>query len=474
MNKNLDLEYKHEWLQKMADVCEASSTIDSTLFDKYEVKRGLRDLNGQGVLTGLTEISEIRSYTVIDHDMVPCEGKLYYQGIDIEEIVDGFLQEKRFGYEEVVYLLLFGELPTESQLEDLKDILAEYRKSLPSSFVRDIIMKAPSSDLMNTLGRSVLTLYSYDTKADDTTTENVLRQCLELVALLPMFAVYGYQAANYFHEGSSFFLHPPKEEYSTAENILHMLRPDSKFTPLEAKILDIALVLHAEHGGGNNSTFTDHVVTSSGTDTYAAISAALGSLKGPRHGGANKKVSLMFEDMKKNVHDWEDDEEIKTLWSKLYEINNVDIILIMIYTGLRPTELLEIQTENVHLDEKYMVGGMKTEAGKDRIIPLNDKIIPLVKNRYDPNKKYLINNKFGNHYTYGTYMNGNFNTCMGKLKMKHLPHDGRHTFASLMDNAGANDVCIKLIMGHSMKNDTTKGTYTHKTLEELLTEVNKI
>ena len=301
MNKNLDLEYKHEWLQKMADVCEASSTIDSTLFDKYEVKRGLRDLNGQGVLTGLTEISEIRSYTVIDHDMVPCEGKLYYQGIDIEEIVDGFLQEKRFGYEEVVYLLLFGELPTESQLEDLKDILAEYRKSLPSSFVRDIIMKAPSSDLMNTLGRSVLTLYSYDTKADDTTTENVLRQCLELVALLPMFAVYGYQAANYFHEGSSFFLHPPKEEYSTAENILHMLRPDSKFTPLEA----------------NNSTFTDHVVTSSGTDTYAAISAALGSLKGPRHGGANKKVSLMFEDMKKNVHDWEDDEEIKTYLTAL-------------------------------------------------------------------------------------------------------------------------------------------------------------
>ena len=271
MNKNLDLEYKHEWLQKMADVCEASSTIDSTLFDKYEVKRGLRDLNGQGVLTGLTEISEIRSYTVIDHDMVPCEGKLYYQGIDIEEIVDGFLQEKRFGYEEVVYLLLFGELPTESQLEDLKDILAEYRKSLPSSFVRDIIMKAPSSDLMNTLGRSVLTLYSYDTKADDTTTEN----------------------------------------------ILHMLRPDSKFTPLEAKILDIALVLHAEHGGGNNSTFTDHVVTSSGTDTYAAISAALGSLKGPRHGGANKKVSLMFEDMKKNVHDWEDDEEIKTYLTAL-------------------------------------------------------------------------------------------------------------------------------------------------------------
>ena len=319
MNKNLDLEYKHEWLQKMADVCEASSTIDSTLFDKYEVKRGLRDLNGQGVLTGLTEISEIRSYTVIDHDMVPCEGKLYYQGIDIEEIVDGFLQEKRFGYEEVVYLLLFGELPTESQLEDLKDILAEYRKSLPSSFVRDIIMKAPSSDLMNTLGRSVLTLYSYDTKADDTTTENVLRQCLELVALLPMFAVYGYQAANYFHEGSSFFLHPPKEEYSTAENILHMLRPDSKFTPLEAKILDIALVLHAEHGGGNNSTFTDHVVTSSGTDTYSAISASIGSLKGPRHGGANLKVLQMFDDIKEHCPDWKDKAAITEYLAKILD-----------------------------------------------------------------------------------------------------------------------------------------------------------
>lgn len=186
------------------------------------------------------------------------------------------------------------------------------------------------------------------------------------------------------------------------------------------------------------------------------------------------KRFIVWTNSTEQIHDRYSDEEIKTLWSKLYEINNVDIILIMIYTGLRPTELLEIQTKNVHLDEKYMVGGMKTEAGKDRIIPLNDKIIPLVKNRYDPNKKYLINNKFGNHYTYGTYMNGNFNTCMGKLKMKHLPHDGRHTFASLMDSAGANDVCIKLIMGHSMKNDTTKGTYTHKTLEELLAEVNKI
>ena len=312
MSNNLNAGYRNEWLHKMALVCEASSTIDSTLYEKYEVKRGLRDLNGRGVLTGLTEISEIQSTKISDGVQVPCDGKLFYQGIDIEEIVDGFLSEKRFGYEEVVYLLIFGKLPNESELEELKDMLANYRQSLPTSFVRDIIMKAPSVDLMNTLGRSVLTLYSYDDRADDITTENVLRQCLQLVALFPMFAVYGYQASCYFHEGTSFFLHPPKAEYSTAENILHMLRPNSKFSPLEAKILDIALVLHAEHGGGNNSTFTDHVVTSSGTDTYAAISAALGSLKGPRHGGANKKVSQMFDDMKQKVKNWEDEDEVES------------------------------------------------------------------------------------------------------------------------------------------------------------------
>ena len=317
MSNNLNAGYRNEWLHKMASVCEASSTIDSTLYGKYEVKRGLRDLNGRGVLTGLTEISEIQSTKISDGVQVPCDGKLFYQGIDIEEIVDGFLSEKRFGYEEVVYLLIFGKLPNESELEELKDMLANYRQSLPTSFVRDIIMKAPSVDLMNTLGRSVLTLYSYDDRADDITTENVLRQCLQLVALFPMFAVYGYQAACYFHEGTSFFLHPPKAEYSTAENILHMLRPDSKFSPLEAKILDIALVLHAEHGGGNNSTFTNHVVTSSGTDTYSAISASIASLKGPRHGGANLKVLQMFDDIKEHCKDWNNEEQIKEYLNKI-------------------------------------------------------------------------------------------------------------------------------------------------------------
>ena len=319
MSNNLNAGYRNEWLHKMASVCEASSTIDSTLYEKYEVKRGLRDLNGRGVLTGLTEISEIQSTKISDGVQVPCDGKLFYQGIDIEEIVDGFLSEKRFGYEEVVYLLIFGKLPNESELEELKDMLANYRQSLPTSFVRDIIMKAPSVDLMNTLGRSVLTLYSYDDRADDITTENVLRQCLQLVALFPMFAVYGYQAACYFHEGTSFFLHPPKAEYSTAENILHMLRPDSKFSPLEAKILDIALVLHAEHGGGNNSTFTTRVVTSAGTDTYSAIAAAMSSLKGPKHGGANIKVMQMMNDIRENVHDWSDRDEVKSYLGKMLD-----------------------------------------------------------------------------------------------------------------------------------------------------------
>ena len=319
MSKHLDTECNKEWLEKKASECEEHSKIDSDLYANYEVKRGLRDLSGQGVLTGLTEISEIRSYTIVDRDMIPCEGKLYFRGVDVEEIVDGFLQEKRFGYEEVVYLLLFGELPTETQLEELKQLLSEYRASLPPDFVRDIIMKAPSVDLMNTLARSVLTLYSYDKMADDTSTANVLRQCLQLIALFPMFAVYGYQASSYFHEGAGFFIHPPKPEYSTAENILHMLRPDSSFTPLEAKILDIALVLHAEHGGGNNSTFTNHVVTSSGTDTYSAVAASLGSLKGPRHGGANIKVSLMFADMKEKIKNWTDEDEVREYLTALLQ-----------------------------------------------------------------------------------------------------------------------------------------------------------
>jgi citrate synthase len=290
-------------------VCIKNSSIDLSLYNKYEVNQGLRDLNGNGVLTGLTEISEIQSKTLIDGKSIPCDGKLFYRGIDIEKIVGGFVKEKRFGFEEVTYLLILGELPTKMQLNDFKGIIAKYR-TLPTSFVRDIIMKAPSFDMMNTLARSVLTLYSYDENANDTSISNVLRQCLQLIALFPLLSVYGYQAYVHYYNDKSLIIHTPKEELSTAENILYMLRADSKYTELEARILDLALVLHAEHGGGNNSTFTTHVVSSSGTDTYSTIAAALGSLKGPKHGGANIKVVQMFKDMKENISNWEDEDEI--------------------------------------------------------------------------------------------------------------------------------------------------------------------
>ena len=295
---------------KYADLCLANDGIDPELYTKYEVKRGLRDLNGKGVLTGLTDISEIESFREVDGKSVPCEGRLFYRGIDVEEIVRGFVTEKRFGFEETTFLLLFGRMPNRQELDEFTQTLSSYR-TLPTSFVRDIIMKAPSSDMMNTLARSVLTLYSYDDMANDTSIPNVLRQCLELIALFPVLSVYGYQAYNHYVNGQSLFIHSPQPELSTAENILYMLRPDSKYSELEAKILDIALVLHAEHGGGNNSTFTTHVVTSSGTDTYSTMAAALGSLKGPKHGGANIKVMNMFEDMKKNIKDWHDEDEVR-------------------------------------------------------------------------------------------------------------------------------------------------------------------
>lgn len=296
-------------VEALSKLCTGSDRIPEELFLKYQVNRGLRDLDGNGVLTGLTEISEIQSKLVRDGKAIPCEGKLYYRGVNIEDIVDGFVKEKRFGFEEVSYLLLFGNLPTKEQQGEFSDLLAHYR-NLPTSFVRDIIMKAPSKDMMNTLARSVLTLYSYDERADDISIPNVLRQCLQLIALFPCLSVYGYQAYNHYIGGNSLFIHTPDPSLSTAENILHLLRADGSYTELEAHILDLALVLHAEHGGGNNSTFTTHVVSSSGTDTYSTIAASLGSLKGPKHGGANIKVVQMFEDMKKVLHDWHDEEEV--------------------------------------------------------------------------------------------------------------------------------------------------------------------
>ncbi|WP_312694347.1 citrate/2-methylcitrate synthase [Caproiciproducens sp.] len=302
---------------ELTGLCKSHSTIDPALFAKYDVKRGLRDINGKGVLTGLTEISEIISSREIDGKSVPCEGELYYRGINIEHIVRGFIAENRFGFEETTYLLLFGELPDTARLEEFKKLLSKYR-TLPTNFVRDIIMKAPSFDMMNTLARSVLTLYAYDERPNDTSLPNVLRQCLEMIALFPQLAVYGYQAyAHDMDRNNSFFIHAPKPELSVAENILYMLRIDNKYTALEARILDLALVLHAEHGGGNNSSFTTHVVASSGTDAYSVIAAALSSLKGPKHGGANIKVMKMFEDMKQNIDDWEDEDKVADYLSRL-------------------------------------------------------------------------------------------------------------------------------------------------------------
>ena len=301
---------------RLAKKSEEAGIIDSELYTRYDVKRGLRDINGKGVLAGLTHISDVRATEIKDGVSVPAHGKLFYRGYNVQDLINGFTKDDRFGFEETAYLLLFGELPNSTELAEFRKLLGSYR-SLPTSFVRDIIMKAPSKDMMNTLARSVLTLYSYDDRADDTSLPNVLRQCMQLISLFPMLSIYGYQAYSHYHDGNSLFIHQPIPELSTAENILHILRPDSSYTPLEAKILDIALVLHMEHGGGNNSSFTTHVVTSSLTDTYSTIAAAIGSLKGPRHGGANIKVVKMFEEMKREIHDWEDEEEVSCYLKKL-------------------------------------------------------------------------------------------------------------------------------------------------------------
>ncbi len=286
------------------------------LYGKYDVKRGLRDLNGQGVLAGLTKISNVEAYRMENGKKIPCEGRLFYRGINVKDLTQGFLKDGRLGFEEVTYLLVFGCLPDEKELDDFKQLLSAQR-SLPRNFVRDVIMKAPSRDMMNTLSRSVLTLYSYDNNPEDISLPNVLRQCLNLIAVFPMLSVYGYQAYNHYIMGKSLYIHQPSRELSTAENILRLLRPDKKYTKLEAMILDLALILHMEHGGGNNSTFTTHVVSSSGTDTYSAIAAALGSLKGPKHGGANIKVVKMFQDLQEHVTDYADEEMVTDYLKKL-------------------------------------------------------------------------------------------------------------------------------------------------------------
>ncbi|MBZ4654258.1 MAG: citrate synthase [Peptococcaceae bacterium] len=295
---------------KLSRLAEKNNKIEQELYQKYDVKRGLRNSNGTGVLVGLTGIGDVHGYRMENGVKVPVEGKLFYRGIEIGDLIAGFQKDKRFGFEEICYLLLFGELPSKDDLELFNNLLGEYRK-LPDGFTEDMVLKVPSKDIMNKLARSVLAAYCYDSNPDDISVENVLRQSMELIARFPTMVAYGYQAKSRYYDKKSLYIHSPQSQLSTAENILHMIRPTSEFTRLEAELLDLALVLHAEHGGGNNSTFTIRVITSTDTDTYSAVAAAIGSLKGPKHGGANIKVLKMVEDIKANVRDWEDEKALK-------------------------------------------------------------------------------------------------------------------------------------------------------------------
>ena len=314
--KNTKLEMFDNYTEKYSRICIEKSSIEPSLFETHGVKRGLRDKNGKGVVSGITNISSVQAYEEIDGQSVPCDGKLLYRGYDVIELVNGLVKNKRHGFEETTYLLLFGSLPNDKQLTEFKGILAGSR-ILPKNFVKDVIMKAPSKDIMNSLTKSILTLASYDERVSDLALDNVLRQCFALIATFPMLAVYGYHAYNHYECDGSFYIHRPDENLSTAENILRMLRPDTRYSELEARVLDIALLLHMEHGGGNNSTFTTRVVSSAGSDTYSAIAAALSSLKGPKHGGANIKVVEMINDIKSNVADLRDEEEIKCYLAKI-------------------------------------------------------------------------------------------------------------------------------------------------------------
>ncbi len=299
------------------DLCVKNDTISDTLFQEYGVNRGLRDVNGKGVLTGLTNISKILSFKEVDGVKEPCDGELWYRGYNVKTLINS-LEADDFGFEKTAYLLLFGELPSKEEEEEFASVLGSCR-TLPTNFTRDVIMKAPSKDIMNSMTRSILTLASYDDKTSVGGIDNCIRQCIQLIANFPMLAVYGYHAYNHYENDSSMYIHRPKQELSTAENFLRMLRPDNQYTQLEAKVLDVALMLHMEHGGGNNSTFTTRVVTSAGTDTYSAIAAAMSSLKGPKHGGANIKVMEMMQDIRAHVSDWGDRDEVKAYLGKMLD-----------------------------------------------------------------------------------------------------------------------------------------------------------
>ncbi|MCM1180790.1 MAG: citrate/2-methylcitrate synthase [Clostridium sp.] len=348
-------EDQHANFNELVKYCMISGEIDLNLYSEYDVKRGLRDSNGKGVLTGLTEIADVVSTAVVDGKKVPADGKLYYQGYNVEDIIRGEAKH-RYAFEETTYLLLFGELPTEKQLKQFIGILSNLSE-LTNQFVRDVIMKKPSSNIMNALQKCVLTLYSYDDNPDDISVQNVLMQSLQLIAKMPLISVYAYHAHRHFNLNDSLVIRNPNPNLSIAENILQMLRPNGQFTELEAMVLDVCLVLHAEHGGGNNSTFTNHVVTSSGTDTYSATAASIASLKGPRHGGANLKVQEMFDDIKENVSNWENTEEIAAYLERILNrevFDHAGLIYGMghaVYTDSDPREVI-LKKYAMHLSEE--------------------------------------------------------------------------------------------------------------------------
>lgn len=367
-------QFESTMLETLNLTVEKKGIINPALYSKYEVKRGLRDLDGKGVLVGLTEIGDVHSYILDEGEMVPVPGRLIYRGFDITDLCKGFMADDRYGFEETAYLLLFGNLPDKNALKDFEQLLSIYQK-LPEDFARDMILKAPSKDIMNGLARSVLAMYSFDDNPEDTSIKNVLKQCIKLIAYFPSLAVYGYQAFSHYHGNQSLYIHSPRTDLSTAENILYMLRPDSKYTKLEATLLDLALVLHAEHGGGNNSSFVTHVVTSTGTDTYSAIAAAIGSLKGPRHGGANHKVLEMFEDMKENLEDWEDDDEIERYLTRILNKEAFDRLGLIygmghaVYSVSDPREVILKEYAGQLAQEKGLEKEFKLYANVERLAP---------------------------------------------------------------------------------------------------------
>ena len=362
-------------IEKLTEIAEKNNLIEPENYLQYEVKRGLRNRNGTGVLIGLTKVGDVRGYILDEGEKEPVHGRLAYRGININHIVNGFQQGKRFGFEEVCYLLIFGHLPNEKQLEDFNKLLGKCR-ALPDGFTEDMVLQAPSKDIMNKLARSVLALYSYDENPDNTSMQNVLRQCIELVARFATLAAYGYQAKAHYYGGSSLYIHNPQQELGTAENLLHMIRPDNQYTQMEAELLDLVLVLHAEHGGGNNSAFATRVVSSSGTDTYSAIAAAVGSLKGPKHGGASNKVREMMDDVKTNIKDWEDEAEIETYLAKILQKQAFDqsgLIYGMghaIYTLSDPRAVLLKEKAYELAKEKQMIKEFNLYAAIEKLSPV--------------------------------------------------------------------------------------------------------